>query len=107
MMGLELIKERIHRMFNSRDLTSAKEHFCICYDWACQIKADHIKKWIWNLMDKMEFWNYFEDPWTTSVSEGINRAIKGLKWQPMATKIWPTLLLKSCKNVVILITDTS
>ena len=37
-------------------------------------------------MDKIEFWNYFEEPYTTSVSEGINRAIKGLKWQAYGYK---------------------
>ena len=37
-------------------------------------------------MDKDEFWNYFKYPYTTSVSEGINRVIKGLKWQAYGYK---------------------
>ena len=85
-MGLELIKERLHRMFNARSMEVASEHLCVCYEWAHQINAHHIKKWIWNLMDRMEFWNYFTDPYTTSASEGINRAIKGLKWQAYGYK---------------------
>jgi transposase len=86
MMGLELIKERLHRMFNARSMEAASEHLCVCYEWAHQINANHIKKWIWNLMGRMEFWNYFTDPYTTSASEGINRAIKGLKWQAYGYK---------------------
>ena len=34
MMVLELIKERIHRMFNCGSVKKAKEHFGICYQWA-------------------------------------------------------------------------
>jgi len=94
MMVLELIKERIHMMFNCRSIRQAQKHFGICYEWACEIKAENIKKWIWNLMDKMEFWNYFEDPYTTSVSEGINRAIKGLKWQAYGYKDMTYFALK-------------
>lgn len=94
MMGLELIKERIHRMFNSRSIKDAQKHFGICYEWACEINAEYIKKWIWSLMDKMEFWQYFEDPYTTSVSEGINRAIKGLKWQAYGYKDMAYFALK-------------
>lgn len=78
---LELIKERVHQMFDSISRQEAQEHLCVCYEWAKQIGAKFIERWIWNLMDKEEFWNYFEHRYTTSVSEGINRAIKGLKWQ--------------------------
>ena len=86
MMGLELIKERLHRMFNSRSMEAASEHLCVCYEWAHAINAEHIKRWISRLMDRMEFWNYFTDPYTTNISEGINRAIKGLKWQAYGYK---------------------
>lgn len=94
MMSLELIKERIHWMFNCRSIKEAQKHFGVCYEWACEISAEHIKKWIWNLMDKIEFWNYFEEPYTTSVSEGINRAIKGLKWQAYGYKDMAYFALK-------------
>lgn len=94
MMVLELIKERIHRMFNCRSIKKAQEHFGICYQWADEINAEYIKKWIWNLFDKKEFWHYFEDPYTTSVSEGINRAIKGLKWQAYGYKDMAYFALK-------------
>lgn len=86
MMVLELIKERIHRMFSSRSTEEAQGHLVVCYDWADHIKAKNIKRWIWQLMDKDEFWNYFKYPYTTSVSEGINRVIKGLKWQAYGYK---------------------
>ena len=83
---LELIKERIHQMFESMTRSAAQEHLCVCYDWAKQIGARFIERWIWALMDKEEFWNYFDHRYTTSVSEGINRAIKGLKWQAYGYK---------------------
>jgi len=94
MMVLELIKERIHIMFNCGSIKEAQKHFGVCYEWTCEIKAENIKKWIWNLMNKMEFWNYFEEPYTTSVSEGINRAIKGLKWQAYGYKDMAYFALK-------------
>jgi transposase len=94
MMVLELIKERIHQMFNCHSIKKTQLHFGVCYEWACEIRADNIKKWIWGLMDRMEFWQYFEDPFTTSVSEGINRAIKGLKWQAYGYKDMAYFALK-------------
>jgi transposase len=86
MLVLELIKEKLHMMFDSLTREEAQEHLCDCYEWAMEVKAEHIKKWIWNIMDKENFWNYFEHRVTTSVSEGINRVIKGLKWQAYGYK---------------------
>ena len=31
-------------------------------------------------MERKEFWNYFKHRLTSGVSEGVNRAIKTLKW---------------------------
>lgn len=81
MLTLELIKERVHMMFKCRNIKEAQSHLCVCYEWAVSVGADNVKRWIWSIMDRVEFWNYFENPYTTNVSEGINRVIKGLKWQ--------------------------
>ena len=76
-----VIKEYFHKIFNCTNRLEAKELLCECYEWAYQIKAVQIMKWIWNIMDDERLWNYFEYKVTTGLSEGINRAIKGLKWQ--------------------------
>ena len=81
MAQLEVIKEHFHKMFDCTDPLEAQEFLCECYEWACQIKATQIMKWIWSVMDDERVWNYFEYRVTTGLSEGINRAIKGLKWQ--------------------------
>lgn len=81
LLSVDLIKEKFHRMYQRLDKDKALEDLNTCYEWATQAGAEHLKKWIWNIMDKQEFWNYFDDPYTTNASEGINRVIKGLKWQ--------------------------
>ena len=58
----------------------------ICFDWAAEIKANFIKRWIWSIFEKKEFFNYFKHYTTSGVSEGISRAIKGLKWQAYGYK---------------------
>lgn len=93
-LAMELIKERVHMMFNSTDKERAKDLLCDCYDWALQMGLEQIKKWIWNIMDKVAFWNYFDHKRTTSVVEGINRAIKGLKWQAYGYKDMEYFALK-------------
>lgn len=85
-LAMELIKERIHMMFESQHEDEAKDYLCDCYDWAMQFGLTQIKRWIWNIMDKDQFWNYFKYRATTSVVEGINRTIKGLKWQAYGYK---------------------
>jgi transposase len=94
MMVLELIKERVHLMFESASKEKAQEHLCVAYDWAKEIGASSVAKWMWNLMDRVEFWDYFANRYTTSVSEGINRAIKGLKWQAYGYKNMAYFALK-------------
>lgn len=86
MAKLELIKERFHQMFDVTDTQSAQVMLCECYEWAWQAKAFHIVDWIWRIMDDQRFWNYWEHRVTTGLSEGINRAIKGLKWQAYGYK---------------------
>lgn len=94
MAKLELIKEHFHRMFNSRDVLEAQVMLGQCYEWAWQCKALHIVEWIWKIMDQERFWNYWKCRLTTSVSEGINRAIKGLKWQAYGYKNMAYFALK-------------
>lgn len=86
MLKLELIKENFHRMFNCLDVIEAQIRLGECYQWAMQIKAIYIVEWIWKVMNQERFWNYWTCRLTTSVSEGINRAIKGLKWQAYGYK---------------------
>ena len=77
----------------------AQELLCECYEWADQIKAVQIMKWIWNIMDDERLWNYFEYKVTTGLSEGINRAIKGLKWQAYGYKDMLYFSLKILQKV--------
>ncbi len=45
-------------------------------------------------MNREEFWNYFDNSYTTNTSEGINRVIKGLKWQAYGYKDMQYFALK-------------
>ncbi len=94
MAKLELIKEHFHQMFNSRDVIQAQVMLGECYEWAWQIKAIYLVEWIWKIMDQERFWNYWKCRLTTGVSEGINRAIKGLKWQAYGYKDMAYFALK-------------
>ena len=99
MAQLEVIKEPFHKMFDCTDRLEAQEFLCECYEWAYQIKAVQIMKWIWNIMDDERLWNYFEYRVTTGLSEGINRAIKGLKWQAYGYKDMLYFSLKILQKV--------
>ena len=65
-----------------------------CYEWATEIKAYRLAKYFWNLFDRKELINYFKHKLTSGVSEGINRAIKGLKWQAYGYKDMAYFALK-------------
>ena len=93
-----VIKEYFHKMFNCTNRLD-KEFLCECYEWAYQIKAVQIMKWIWSIMDDERLWNYFEYKVTTGLSEGINRAIKGLKWQAYGYKDMLYFSLKILQKV--------
>ncbi len=86
MARLEMIKEHFHKMFDCNDKMEAQVMLCECYEWAWQANASHIVKWIWSIMEDERFWNYFEYKVTNGLAEGINRAIKGLKWQAFGYK---------------------
>jgi transposase len=91
---LEIIKERFHQMFNCKTAEEAQVYLCECYEWAWQANAMFLVKWIWSIMDQQRFWNYWSNRVTTGVSEGINRAIKGLKWQAYGYKNMEYFALK-------------
>ena len=94
MAKLELIKERFHQIFDTPDVQSAQIKLAECYEWAMQITANYVVKWIRNIMGEDRFWNFWIYRVTTGVSEGINRAIKGLKWQAYGYKNMAYFALK-------------
>ena len=78
---LEMIKERFHRMFElCGSADDAMNELTLCYEWSLSIGASDLAKYFWNLLDRIEFKNFFVHRLTSGVSEGINRAIKTLKW---------------------------
>jgi len=77
---MEIIKEQFHKLFDVQDVNEAAEMLNHCYEWSYQAKAYRLAKYFWSLMDRKEFWNYFKHRLTSGVSEGVNRAIKTLKW---------------------------
>ncbi len=78
---MEMIKERFHRMFDyCSSPDEATEELGLCYEWSLMIGAEHLSKYFWHLLDRKELKNYFVHRLTSGVSEGINRAIKTLKW---------------------------
>lgn len=83
---MEFIKEHFHKMFETQDEQQAREMLNECYEWSYQAKAWELAKYFWNLLEKKELWNYFKHRITSGVSEGINRAIKTLKWQAYGYK---------------------
>jgi transposase len=91
---LELVKEHFHRLFDTKDESLAKQMLNECYEWAHQMKAWHLKKYFWSLIDRNELWNYFKHRLSSGVSEGINRAIKTLKWMAYGYKDMAYFALK-------------
>ncbi len=86
MAKLELIKESFHKIFDIADVQLAQIRFSECYEWAMQINANYIVEWIRRIMNEDRFWNFWIYRVTTGISEGINRAIKGLNWQAYGYK---------------------
>lgn len=84
--ALEMLKERFHLVFECRSETEGREFLNECYEFAKYIRAKCIEKFLWSLMDRKEFYNYFTHQITSGISEGMNRAIKGLKWQAYGYK---------------------
>ncbi len=84
---LEIIKEKMLTFFYEKDIETARICFDDLGDWIWQAGFGHLMDWYRNL-DKgwNTLKNYFLYPVTTGISEGINRAIKGLKWQAYGYK---------------------
>jgi transposase len=78
---LEIIKEHFHKMFDCNDRGEAISMMEQCWNWAGQCGANELAEWIGKMLDEERLWNYFTYKVTTGISEGINRVIKGLKWQ--------------------------
>jgi len=78
---MEIIKEHFHRMFDCTDKQEAQIMMSEIYQWSMDSGAQNIFNWLKKIRDKKIFWNYWDYRVTTSISEGINRVIKGLKWQ--------------------------
>lgn len=83
---LELIKEHFHKIFDCQDENEAKVMMADCYQWAYDAGAWNTWKWIESIRHEQKLWNYFRYKVTTGISEGINRVIKGLKWQAYGYK---------------------
>lgn len=83
---LEFIKEHFHKMFEVTEVDIGRQMLNECYEWSLEIKARYLAKFFWSLIDKKELINYFIHKMTSGLSEGINRAIKGLKWQAYGYK---------------------
>lgn len=94
MAKLELIKENFHKIFDIHDAQAAQIKLSECYEWAMQINANYIVNWIRSIMGEDRFWNFWAYRVTTGISEGINRAIKGLKWQAYGYKNMAYFALK-------------
>jgi transposase len=91
---LELIKEKFHQMYDSKTLNEAELCLLEAYEWAANIDAWDLVYFFEQIRDSQSFWNYFHHRYTTSVVEGINRAIKGLKWQAYGYKDMAYFALK-------------
>ena len=91
---LEFIKEHFHKMFEQQETLIAQQMLNECYEWSVEIKAYDLSKYFWSLIDRNELLNYFKHKITSGISEGINRAIKGLKWQAYGYKDMAYFALK-------------
>lgn len=86
MARLELIKEKFHQMYNMKTIEEAELCMAEAYQWSADINAWSVVRFLDQIRQSQSFWNYFSHRFTTSVVEGINRAIKGLKWQAYGYK---------------------
>ncbi len=95
-----LVKEMGLTFFQEKDETSARVVWDQIGDWIWQAGFAHLMDWHRNLE---KGWgtlkNYFRFPVTTGLSEGINRAIKGLKWQAYGYKDMEYFKLKILQKV--------
>lgn len=91
---LEIIKEHFHKIFDCQDEITAQIMMAEIYEWSFQARAWTIFKWVKALREESRFWNYFKFKVTTSINEGVNRVIKGIKWQAYGYKDMTYFALK-------------
>lgn len=94
MAKLEVIKEHFHKLFDCVSSGEAKIMMSEIYQWAWDTGANYIWKWVNSIRGEQRFWNYFDYRITTGLSEGINRVIKGIKWQAYGYKDMAYFALK-------------
>lgn len=99
MAQLEIIKEHFHKIFDAPTKLDAQVMLAEIYQWSMDIKAHGIFNWIINILKDSRFWNYFEHRFSSGVIEGINRAIKTLKWQAYGYKDMEYFKLKIMQKV--------
>jgi transposase len=77
---LELIKERMLTIFDQPSAKEARKVFDELGDWIWEAGFPPLKAWWKHIEGKWKlFSNYFEYPFTSALSEGINNVIKALK----------------------------
>lgn len=91
---MEMVKEHFHKMFDAQTYLEARPFFDDCMRWAFQAKARCILDWLKSIRSDVRFWNYFSFRVTNGVAEGINRVIKGLKWQAFGYRDMQYFILK-------------
>jgi len=99
MAKMEIIKEHFHRVFDCVETIHAEVMMAEIYQWTLECGATNLFKWIKNIRETKTFWNYFKYKVTTGISEGINRAIKGVKWQAYGYKDMQYFALKIMQKV--------
>lgn len=99
MCQLEIIKEHFHKIFDAPTRLDAQIMLAEIYQWSMDTHARNVFKWIRNILKDARFWNYFEHRFSSGVVEGINRAIKGLKWQAYGYKNMEYFKLKILQKV--------
>lgn len=91
---MEMIKEKFHQIFECQTELDARLELAMVYEWCFDAQAWNMFHWIKELREKETFWNYFRYKVSTGISEGINRSIKGLKWQAYGYKDMTYFALK-------------
>lgn len=93
---LELIKEGMHQLYDSKTPWEAREKFDEIGNWINQCSNFYeLKKWWKNFNDGWDtFKNYFHYRVSSSLSEGQNNAIKALKRRGFGYRNMPYFKLK-------------
>ena len=77
---LELIKECFHTVFEAETKDIAVKRMRKAIRWAKDAEAKWTLKLLISYYRSKTFWNYFKYKISSGLSEGLNRAIKTLKW---------------------------